>query len=561
MTYPYVSKANEYIEGVLSGEIPACEYIHHACQRQKDDLKRWKKEGPYRFDYKRAERPCKFLERLPHTKGKWAARQQKIKLEPWQCFWITTLFGWVGRESGFRRFTDTYIEIPRKNAKSTTAAGIGDYMLCADDEYGAEVYAGATSERQAWEVFRPAKDMAKRTPDLLSYYGLEPNASNLFIESTGSKFEPIIGKPGDGASPSCYIADEYHEHKSDEQVATMETGMGARDQPLSLKITTAGDNTSVPCYESRLDAIKTLSGTLENERLFILIYTIDEGDDWTDIETIRKANPNFGVSVNSGFLENRLKESIQSPRKQAAFKTKHLNQWVGSRNAWMNMEEWWKAPERAPLESMTGPCYVALDLNSKVDIAALVAVFPSVQDNAWNVYGRYYLPEDSADNYERYRTWANQGYLTLTPGNVTDFNYIMDDLRGFMSRYDVREVPYDPWNATHFANIMTEEGAPMVEYRPTVLNFSEPMKEVEAMVLRREIAHGNCPVLGWMASNVTAKLDAKENIYPRKENENDPRCKIDGIIALIMGIARARARSEETITSPWEDAEFSMVNS
>jgi len=540
----HVKAAREYAKEIVAGTRPACKWVKLACQRQLNDLARasdptW----PYRFDNAKAERVCRFIELLPHTKGRWAHKRERIRLTPWQCFILTTLFGWVRKKDGLRRFREAYNEIPRKNGKSILAAGVGLYMFVADQEFGAEVYSGATTEKQAWEVFRPARLITKRTPALGEAYGIEVNASNLACPNDGSRFEPLIGKPGDGASPSCAIVDEYHEHATSELYDTMVTGMGARDQPLAFIITTAGSNIAGPCYEKRAQVLKVLEGALQNDELFGIIYTVDEDDDWTSEVALRKANPNYGVSVGEDYLLSRLRDARQLPSRQATFKTKHLNIWVGARDAWMNMQLWQQAPARRPLEALAGrPCILALDLASKVDIAALLLLFPPHEDDPlYHVHGRYYLPEEMVEagastNASHYAGWAKQGLLTLTPGNVIDFETIMDDLRDAASRFSVKEVPYDPWQATQLATQMLGEGLPMVELRATVQNFSEPMKNLEALVLARKLAHGNCPVLTWMMSNVVAKIDAKDNIYPRKEF---PENKIDGVVALIMAIARA----------------------
>lgn len=547
--FPHVEAGLKYARDVVAGRIPACKWVRLACKRQLDDLKR--KNWKYRFDKAKAERVCKFIELLPHTKGRWAAKREMITLEPWQSFILITVFGWV-KKNGRRRFREAYQEVPRKNAKSTVGAGVGLYCFAADGEYGAEVYSGATTEKQAWEIFRPARLMALKTPDFREEYGIEVNASNLAIIEDGSRFEPLIGKPGDGSSPHCALIDEFHEHDTPELYDTMITGMGARDQPLAWIVTTAGANLAGPCRDKRLYVEKILDGAIKDEEVFGIIYTIDEDDDWTSEEALRKANPNLGVSVSEEYLFSRQRTAMQSASQQNTFRTKHLNIWVGARNAWMNMRAWQQCPPRKPLSELVGrPCFSALDLASKVDIAANVLLFPPHGDDPlWHLHGRFYLPEDvveekASSNHSHYSTWANQGYMTLTPGNVIDFDYIMDDLREDLSRFDVVEVPYDPWQATQLATQMLAEGAPMVELRQTVQNLSEPMKEFEKLVLSKQLAHGNCPVMSWMISNVVAKLDKKDNIYPTKEK---PENKIDGPVAGIMAIARAMVQPRDNGT-------------
>lgn len=565
--YPHVAAGFNYAQDVVVGKVPACKWVKLACKRQLDDLERDGSRWPYRFDPEKAERVCRFIELLPHTKGTWASKRERIKLEPWQAFCRTVVFGWVRKKDGTRRFRESYQEVPRKNGKSLDAATVGLFMLSADDEFGAEVYSGATTEKQAWEVFRPARLMALRTPEFMEAYGIDVNASNLSRIEDGSRFEPLIGKPGDGSSPSCAIVDEFHEHDSPELYDTMMTGMGARDQPLMYIITSAGVNVAGPCYDRHLYAIKVLEGTLKDDELFAIIYTIDveayefngvqyPADDWTSEEALQKANPNFGVSVKADYLLSRQRKAMQLASQQNIFKTKHLGIWVGARNAWMNMIAWAKCPPRKPLSELAGrSCYVALDLASKVDVAVLVILFPPYDDDPlWHLHGRYYLPEDVVEekataNHSHYATWANQELMTLTPGNVIDYEYIMDDIRDFLSRFEVIEIPYDPWQAAQLATQMLSEGATMVEYRPTVQNMSEPMKQMEALVLSKLLAHGNCPVMTWMVSNVVAKLDKKDNIYPTKEK---PENKIDGPVATITAIGRAIVHQDTNMGSDYE---------
>ena len=542
--YPLVKAAETYARRVAAGKIPCCKWIKLACKRHLDDLKASKAaDYPYKFDPAKAEKIAKFLQLLPHTKGKWASKRELIKLEGWQLFSVCIPFGWLRKKDNTRRFRTIVIFVPRKNGKSIIGGGVGAYMFVADGEFGAEVYSGATTEKQAWEVFRPAKLMIERTPELRDHYGVEVNASNMCRLEDGSRFEPVIGKPGDGSSPSCAIVDEYHEHQDSTLFDTMETGMGAREQPVILVITTAGSSIGGPCHQLVRDAERMLEGVIERPDLWAMLYTIDPGDDWTSEEALIKANPNHGISINGDFLLARQRDAMQSASKQATFRTKHLNEWVGAKNAWLNMLRWKEAPPRKSLQELEGRrCIIGLDLASKIDIAGNILLFPPVDgDPFWHVHGRYYLPEarvieELDGNTSRYREFDALGLLTLTDGEVIDFEVIKDDLREFAGRFDIEAVAYDPWQATQLAQEMVAEGLPMVEIRQTVQNISEPMKELEALTLRRLLAHGDCPILTWMASNVLAKLDVKDNIYPNKER---PENKIDGIVALIMSISRA----------------------
>lgn len=291
------------------------------------------------------------------------------------------------------------------------------------------------------------------------------------------------------------------------------------------------------------DAEKMLEGVLVIPDLWAILYGKDVEDDWTSDVALQKANPNMDVSISGEFLQARLRDAKMSATKQAVFRTKHLNEWVGAKNAWLNMGKWLTAPNRKPLDELKNrPCYIGLDLATKIDMSALILLFPpSADDPYYHVYGRYYLPdvrvlEEIDSNSERYRGFDNLGLLTLTVGEVVDFDVIKDDLRYFTANFDVQEIVYDPFQATQLMQEMEREGMIMVELRNTVANLSEPMKEFEALVLQGKIAHGDCPILTWHASNVVAQMDAKDNIFPRKErNEN----KIDGIVACLFALNRA----------------------
>ena len=267
-SYPNVNAANQYARDVVRGKIVACQFVIQACQRHLDDLMAEKsKSFRYRFDKDLAERAAKFIQLLPHTKGEWAFKRMPITLEPWQLFVICCAFGWVNKGSRLRRFREVYTEIPRKNGKSAISAGVALYCFACDNEFGAEVYSGATTEKQAWEVFRPARLMCKRTPMLTEAFGIEVNASNMNRPEDGARFEPLIGNPGDGSSPHCAVVDEYHEHATDALYTTMLTGMGARRQPLMWAITTAGYNIEGPCYDKRREVIEMLNGSVLGENI------------------------------------------------------------------------------------------------------------------------------------------------------------------------------------------------------------------------------------------------------------------------------------------------------
>ena len=541
----YSLTADNYAYDVISGQVLASKYIKLAAKRHIDD-KKAKQNGdyPYVYSEEKAHRACKFIEAQYHTKGKWAQKKKNLLLEPWQIFFVCNVFGWLKADKGIRRYREVLLLVPRKNGKSALAAAIGLYMLAADDEYGAEVYTGATSEKQAKEVFTPAQIMARMNPAMTGHFGIDVNASNICITQNGSKMEPIIGNPPDGSSPSCAIVDEVHEHKDSRLIDTMITGMGAREQPMMLYITTAGDNISGPCYQLQLEAQKCLEGVMENNELFSLIYGIDQGDDWADLETLKKANPNYGVSVSDDFLISRLQDAKNNARKQSTFLTKHLNVWVGSRDAFYNVDKWKQCGDKIKLADYFGqPIYIGMDLASRVDIAAIEILIPDGEN--YIRFGKYYLPESAVDSgNEMYTAWMREGWLTVTDGEIIDFNVIKEDILELCSQFEVRELAYDPFQATMLITELMAEGVPVVEMRPTVLNFSEPMKSLDALIRAKKIKHDSDPVQEWMISNVVAKEDAKENVYPRKERAEN---KIDGVIALLMALGRCQHEQESSI--------------
>lgn len=541
----YVEKAEQYAREVIDGTIPACKWVKLACQRHFDDLEKSKDDDyPYYFDPEAGERICQFGENMVHVKGKWI--RQPIVLEPWQCFIDVVPFGWKKKSDNFRRFTEVYLEIPRKNAKSTKASINGLYMLTADKEGGAEVYSGATSEAQAWEVFGPAKKMAGWSPDFADYYGVQVNPADkspkIVVVETGSKFNPIVGKPGDGSSPHFAIVDEYHEHKSDEQYSTMQTGMGARAQPMMYVITTGGSDTSGPCYSQHQHAKRVLDGVIEDETLFTVIWTIDEDDDWADFDVWKKANPNYGVSIYEDYLKKQHKSAINDARKQNALLCKHLNMWVNAKQAWLSAQDWLKCADTSLNESdfITDQCFMGLDLASMIDIAANVRVYVRTIDDKKHYYafGDYYLPEKRVfePNNTHYQEWKNLGILTVTPTDETDFSFIEDDIKQHAEQYNVCEMAFDKYQSVHIAQRLTAEGLECVEFPQNKAHMSPAMKEVEAAIKGGRFHHDGNAALTWMINNVVAKEDGAENIQPIKER---PESKIDGAVALIMAVGRA----------------------
>ena len=552
--------AGQYVDDVISGKVLACRYIKQACERQLRDLKaQRRKTFPYFFDVRAANRACQFVEKLPHIKGDWAKRGELLRLEPWQCFLITTLFGWMCSKTlidhdgnvlmhkNTRRFRTTYWEVARKNAKSTMLSAIALYMLVADGEEGAEIYSAATTHKQAKIVWADAKSMCERARGFRNHFGAETNAKNISVPSHASKFEPLHsqGETLDGLNVHCAINDELHAHKKRELYDVLETATGSRTQPLILNITTAGYNKAGICYEQRTYGIKILQRIFRDESFFPVIFTLDENDNPMDRKTWKKANPNFGVSVYPFDMERLARKAEESPASMNNFLTKRLNLWCNAETAWMNMQEWDACANPALKESDFSECdlWLGVDLASKIDMNAVVNLYKKVIDDQTHVYcfPKFYLPEaaiDAASN-SQYDGWRRRGLLVATPGNIIDMDHIETDVAELRDDHQLREVCFDPGhNATQWAGHLEDEGLEMVEVRPTVLNFSEPLKWWEALVKDGRFHHDGNEIMTWMVSNVVVKQDFKDNIYPRKERVEN---KIDGPVAICLAMNRLLA--------------------
>jgi phage terminase large subunit-like protein len=562
----YFERATAYARRIVAGEEVAGRFELLACKRYLRDLERQGTDDfPYVINEEAGNRECKFIELLPHIKGEWAKpvydngvfRYAKIKLEDWQVFIEFQLFAWVHRDTGLRRFRRSYEEIARKNAKSTRVSGRLLYLCFADNEPGAHCYSAATTGEQAREVFDTSRNMAMREPEFCQHFGVTVGKHDITSLESASSYKPLNaeGSTLDGLNIHGAAVDEVHAHKTRAVWDVIDTASGARSQPLISAITTAGSDRSGICYELRTYTAKVLNGDAVDETWFGIIFTIDDGDDWRNPQVWRKANPNLGVSVKMDDMEAGCRRAMTLPSAIGNFLTKRLNVWISSDNAWMDMQAWDRcANHQLTLDDIKHlPCWVPLDLASKVDVAAAPIIAHDEAADRWYCIskGRFWLPERAVESgrNSQYDGWVRAGHLNATPGEVTDYDLIEDQLRtDACTLEDLREIPFDPFQATQLSGHLLAEGLPLVEMRPTVLNFSEPMKLLEALVLQGpdKFQHDGCPVMTWMVSNVVCHRDAKDNIYPRKERDEN---KIDGPVAVIMGVGRAMApRDEESDT-------------
>ena len=591
----FAARAERYARAVVDGEIVAGKWTIAACQRHLDDLARSESDDnwPYEFDAGACGRVCKFLQLMPHIKGEWARpvlidgelHRQRIKLEDWQVFCFGVPFGWVHRETRLRRFQWMYLEVARKNAKSTPAAGLALYMTGADNEPGAEVYSLATKKDQAKIVWEIAAQMMAVDPDFSlpkpHGLGMKSNRLAIYQEHSSSKYEPL-GRDSDtkdGFNTHAFVADELHAWKDRNLWGVMESSMGARDQPMGIAITTSGFNTAGVCYEQRSYLTRVLNSTLlahggmhyrvegdalVDDTFFGVIYTLDDSyadshrsavidektgkpkpDDWADESTWIKANPNLGVSVSLKYLRDRCRKAKASPQSRAEFQTKHCNQWLAADTAFMDMAAWDACADTAldPSQFKGEDCWIGLDAAFKTDFFDKVKLFR--RGEHYYCFATHWLPSAKIDAHDspEFWAWKEQGLIVESPGPVIDIELIRESIDDDCSTHQVCEIPFDPAQLTQFAGEMLDDGRPMVEMRATVLNFSEPMKTLLELVLEGKFHHNGDPVLRWMIANVVCHRDAKDNIYPRKIAGQEDTRKIDGAIALIMALGRAMVGS------------------
>ncbi|RFB73831.1 MULTISPECIES: terminase TerL endonuclease subunit [unclassified Herbaspirillum] len=545
----FVDTANQYIDDVLTGRIVACKWVKLACERQLRDLDRAAKgdpEFPYRFDEEAAGRICQFIELLPHTKGRWARSRERISLEPWQVFILTTVFGWLHVDTGLRRFRRAYEEVARKNAKSTKSSGIALYLFGADNEPGAEVYSAATTRDQAKIVFDDARAMAIREPEMCSTLAIEV-LQNQLLTDDGSKFLPLSaeGSTLDGLNVHGGIIDELHAHKTRAVFDVIDSATGSRDQSLLWMITTAGTDRTGICYEQRTHVTKILQNIFVDETFFGIIFTLDEEDEWADPKVWIKSNPNLGISVFVDDLEMAVRKALSMPSAVNNLLTKRLNVWVNADAVWMDMRAWERCADRTlQLDDFAGePCWIGMDLAEKSDFAALVLVFERA--GTFYVFTRLYLNEDAVTNgtNSQYSGWERAGHIIVNEGNATDFDVIADDLRRYCETFDVQEIPYDPAMSRYFATKLVQEGLPMVEVRQAPIFFTQPLIQTENLVLEKKLVFDGNPAMTWMVSNVVVTTSRFTGLkHPTKER---PENKIDGPIAMFLALGRAMLGNDD----------------
>lgn len=541
--------AELYADQVCSGAIPVCEYVRLAVERYYADLDRSLDKGWY-FDKKAALRAIHFIEKLKHTKGEWAG--QRFRLEPWQQFALWNIFGWKNAD-GTRRFRYAYIEIARKNGKTALSAGVGLYMLFADGESRPEVYSAATVKDQAKICFSDAVEIVKAT-DLKNY--LTPYRNSIVYELKGGTMKPLSSDYGthDGLNPSCGIIDEFHAHKDSGMFDVIKSAFGARRQPLMFIITTAGFNKSGACYAYRENVIKVLRGINRDDSLFGIIYTLDDKSEWDDPKMWIKSNPNLGMSLSADYLADQVKDAKNRPEAVRNVMTKNVNLWVDAERTWILDDAWMRCVgTTAPADLKGCACWGGLDLSNVSDITAYILLFH--ENDRFQLLPFFWIPEAKMQekikkeniNYDR---WVAEGYVTVTSGNVIDYDFVKADILRIVADYDLRTSAYDRWNASQTIIDLQNEGMECNPFGQGYGSMSAPTKEFEKLVLTQKIEHFGNPVLRWMLASTLVKTDPAGNIKPDKEKSTQ---KIDGIVAAIMALGEWMTAQANDESNPYEN--------
>ncbi len=495
------------------------------------------------YDEGAADYAVNFIQCLSHTKGTWAGKP--FDLIPWQEQIIRDIFG-ILKPNGYRQFNTAYIEIPKKQGKSELAAAVALLLTCGDGEERAEVYGCAADRQQASIVFEVAADMIRMCPALAKRCKILSATKRIIYIPTNSFYQVLSAEAYSkhGFNIHGVVFDELHTQPNRKLFDVMTKGSGdARMQPLYFLITTAGTDTKSICYETHQKAKDILAGRKVDPTFYPVIYGADEGDDWTDPDVWRKANPSLGITVGLDKVRAACESARQNPTEENSFRQLRLNQWVKQTVRWMPMEKWDLCSGEVKDEDLEGRvCYGGLDLSSTTDITAFVLVFPPEgDDDRYIVRPWFWIPEESLDqrvmrDHVPYDVWERKGFLKTTEGNVVHYGFIESFIEELGEKYNIREIAYDRWGAVQMSQNLEGMGFTVVPFGQGFKDMSPPTKELMKLVLEKRVAHGGHPVLRWMMDNVFIRKDPAGNIKPDKEKSTE---KIDGAVAMIMALDRA----------------------
>lgn len=542
---------------MLRGDVVVGKYVFLAVKRHYEDLIDGHKRGLW-FSPDHAWHCINFIQRFfVHIKGHLSG--QPILLDPWQLFWTAVLYGWQ-RDSGIRRFTTGYEEVARKNGKSTWKGPQGAYLFMLDGEPGAEVYAIATTREQAMSVFKPAFDnikrWAKRSAGVARSFTIHHGINQEKVSYDSAVFKPLPANADnlDGLNPHAILFDELHAQKSSDVWDVMISAMGARRQPLLSAITTAGYVLDGICVDQRNYLISVLEGRRQDDDYFGYIYTLDEGDDPLDEKVWPKANPGLGLSKTWEYMRAQAKKAAALPSALVNFLTKDLNRWVNSADGWFDLDVWDKGNAKFNPDMLRGrTCYAGLDLASTRDLTALSLVFPPDDtSDSWYMLVQTFCPQSKIDNQADdaapYKKWAEQGWLTVTDGDVTDYQPVKAAILQAKQDYDLRELGFDKWNALQLANELADADVPLVEIPQNTGGMYPGSKKLEELVYSKRLRHNANPLLRWAAGNVALLFDSNDNFRPDKKRSRE-NGRIDPIVAAVMALSRAVVYVDENIDS------------
>jgi len=510
------------------------------------------KDPGYYFDEAAANRAAVFIDRLQHTKGKWAG--VPFNLRKWQKKIIREVFGWKNPD-GTRRYRTVYIEIPRKNGKSELAAAVALYLLFSDREQGAEIYGAARDRDQASIVFNVAADMVRRSPRLRRRSKIIDSSKRIIVPKTGNLYRAI---PADAAGSHGFnahgiIFDELHVQPNRDLYDALTTSTGAREQPLTFVITTAGYDRESLCWQVHEYAQRLLSGTIEDPTFYAVIYAAPEEADWQSRKVWRACNPALGDFLRTEHLVGEARKAREAPAFQNVFRRLYLNQWTQQQSRWIDVDLWDANAGIVQEDALRGrTCYGGLDLAAVNDLTAWVMVFPHDEDpEEIDVLARFWCPEarlrDTANRYrDAYQVWVRQGWLKTTPGEATDYAFVKAQILKDAQTFRLIDLNVDRlFQAHQLSSELTEEGLKVAGFGIGFLSMAAPMQDFMRRLLGRKVHHGGNPVLRWMADNVAVKQDPAGNLKPDKASSQG---KIDGIVALVMALDRAMRHEERALT-------------
>lgn len=511
----------------------------------------------YYYDKKAADSVVVFIEKyIRHVKGEMATHT--IKLESWQKEdIIRPVFGIKRKSDGLRRFRTVYLEIPRKNAKSTLGAALALYMLVGDGEPGAEVFSAAGDRDQAAIIFGIARGMVEQEPELIKR--CKPFQHSITHQGRDkiTRFYKVLSaeaKTKHGFNAHAIIFDELHTQPNRELWDVLTTSTGSRRQPLTFAITTAGYDKESICYEIHEYAQKVKSGVIRDDSFLPVVYSAPMESDIYLPETWKAANPGYGSIVKAEYIQEQVLKIKNQPSFESTFRRLHLNQWVGTAETWISDDDWMNCSGVGVYE---GECYGGLDLANVRDVAALVLYWPG----SHSVLPFFWVPSEVVTDRSRregvnYDVWVSDGLVKVTPGNAIDHRIIEEDMRGMFDKYDIKSVAYDRWGAVEIVRNLLEDGFPLDQYGQGYASMSAPTKELEKLVVSGELRHDGNPVLRWMASNILIEQDPAANI---KINKKKSREKVDGMVALVMAIGGSMTSEPEKRSRYEDDPELDVI--